>query len=260
MMKNKLNIMKNKNFILGVFIFGIFAIFSLIGCENKIEKIDDDFLGHQYYPIAIGNEWVYKLDSFLYSNEGIYKDTSHWYVKEAITEVHQVGTEEGNYVLERSLSKDSVNWRVSDIWTISMTNADVKKKEENHTFIKLVFPPKIGKAWDGNAFIDEQDTVSVFGENFRMFENWDYQITEKLGQFDNGEKTFSNVITVQEVADTNAIDIKSSYAYYAENIGLILEERAILFDQADNDNDKPWNIKADRGFILRKALVSYKIN
>ena len=241
------------------YILLLFAIISMhIACEPVTEKIDDSYLGYQYYPIAIGNEWTYRLDSFLYSNQGIYRDTASWYVKEKITEKHEIGSEENNFVLERSKSKDNINWTVSDIWTIKKTNSNIQKTEENHTFIKLIFPPKINKTWDGNAFIDPTDTVTVFGENFLMFGDWSYKIEEKIDQLTIESNVYSDIIKVREVADSNAINRRKSYAYYAKNIGLIKEERSILFDQSNDNTD--WLIKADYGFFVRRKLISYKTN
>ncbi len=239
---------------------GLFVLsFSFFSCEKETEKLDEEFFGYEYYPVSVGNEWVYKVDSLLYSNDGIFKDTASWYIREKITKIHKVGNEENNYVVERSKSKDNINWTISDIWTIKKTDSNIQKTEENLTFIKLIFPPKKGKGWDGNAFINPGAEVSVFGENFKMFENWSYKITEEIPSMNLGGKTYDNVIKVREVDEESIVNLKRSYAHYAKGVGLILEERSILFDQPNNTEEIEWAIKADMGFILRRELISHNI-
>lgn len=237
------------------------ALALFTSCDPEIEKVDKDNFGYQYYPLTVGNEWIYEVDSFLYSNEGLLKDSSHWFVKERIKETYLSGSED-LFVLERSISTDQLNWKVSDIWTIEKTNSSIKKTEENLTFVKLVFPPTINTRWDGNIFLDNSDTILVFGEFLVPFKYWDYKIVDEIIDYEVAGVVYPKVLKIREVEDdpeSSILEYKNSFVYYAENIGVVQEDRVILFDQPKESDERPWSIKADKGFILNKRLISYKI-
>ncbi len=238
------------------------ALGLLTSCDPEIENVDEDKLGYQYYPLAIDNEWIFEVDSFLYSNDGLIKDTSHWFVKERIKDTYDHGSDGDAFVLERSISKDQLNWKVSDIWTIEKNNTSLNKTEENLTFVKFVFPPTVNVRWDGNIFIDNSDTILVFGEFLIPFKYWDYKVVEEITDYELSGVVYPKVLKVREVEDdpdSAILEYKNSFVYYAENIGVIQEDRTILFDQPKETDNRPWDVKADKGFILKKRLVSYKI-
>ena len=43
-----------------------FAIAFIFSCSKQTEVLDDSIFGYNYYPVAIGKVWEYRMDSILF--------------------------------------------------------------------------------------------------------------------------------------------------------------------------------------------------
>ena len=62
-----------------------FAITFIFSCSKQTEVLEDSIFGYNYYPVAIGKIWEYRMDSILFDTvQRITKDTTISYYKEEI--------------------------------------------------------------------------------------------------------------------------------------------------------------------------------
>jgi len=235
------------------------ATLLFVSCENSLESYDPGFEGAEYFPLAVGHTWTYRVDSVVYDNAGLRIDSSSNLVRERITE--QYFDEEGleNFRLERAVYNHSDGtWQVRDIWSASLEERHAYRNEENLRFAKLNFPVKEGKTWAGNAFIDENITVKIAGEPIKMFQNWGEYEYLTIGQAERiGELDHNSVCTVLQTDLEDKITRRYSLEKYASGTGLVYKSMMILNTQKF-DSEQPWEIKAEEGFILEQTLLSFE--
>jgi hypothetical protein len=250
--------MLNDSFVKCGLILFVSFLFGLSACQNTIEEFDSSYEGTAYFPLAVGNTWIYQLDSVIYDNNGLKVDSSSLQIKETITESYIDDAGDEVFRVQRARrNAETSPWFTTDIWTASKTQRKAYRVEENLRFAKLNFPVVEGKSWDGNAYIDENVIVKIGGEPIRIFKNWgNYRyssvgISEQLnGQF------YDSVCLVEQVDIEDKISKRFAIEKYALGFGLIYKEMTILDTQKFDSND-PWVKKAEQGFILKQSLISF---
>jgi hypothetical protein len=238
-----------------VYFLFIVLFFVLTGCETETIKVDELNKGYEYYPLNLGNSWVYEYDSIIYDPSLGIIDTASGYIKEEITEK----LEDDRFIIQRSWKAFlSDPWLNTDRWTIYRDQNRLVKTEENLSFIKLVFPVSVGRSWDGNALFEESIDIYVAGESIRPYFNWNYEITSDNETYSYQNIDSDNVILINQVKDTSIVDLRFSEEKYAPNIGLVEKFTQILDCSCFNiDTAIPWEEKAEKGFILKQKLIKY---
>lgn len=229
----------------------------ILACENSLEDYQPGITGTDYFPLEVGNTWIYQLDSITYDNNGSKIDTTSIQVKETITE-HFID-QEGNdaYRIARAWLKNDF-WVTSDIWFASIDDKLAYRNEENLRFAKLSFPIKEGNTWDGNAFIDEEIIVKIAGEPIRVYQNWGDYLYISVDESENiGGDNYSSVCTVNQVDLEDKITRRFAEEKYAKGIGLVYKQMIVLNTQKFDSTDS-WEVKAEEGFILEQTLISFQ--
>ena len=246
-------------FKLAISILALFILFT--SCEDETLVLEEQAFGYEYYPIAIGNYWVYKVDSTVVANisgqKQLLETTS--YVREDIISSFLNPEGDTSYVLQRSVS-DAPNgsFRSTDIWKIEKTEKNLSRFEENLQFIKLVFPVDIGDMWDGNLF-DHRLKIPVAQQEMEPYLEWSYSVDSiKVAESINGV-AYSDVIKVTQAQYVNDIEQRLSFEKYSPNIGMIYREMSILDSQCFEPEceDMDWIDKANRGYQLRQTLIEH---
>ena len=231
-------------------------LFFSCGEDNPIVSNEDPF-GFAYYPVELGNYWVYQVDSTIYDDGGATILNSSTFIKEEIVDFYLNESDDTIYVLNRSQAS-SLNgtFITRDAWSIEMNEFRVTKTEENLRFIKLVFPITVDRVWQGNQF-DELIKVDVVGEKLQVYKDWgDYRIiNDSLSLNVNGTQ-YDNVVEVLQGDASNDIERRFAKEYFGKGVGLIKKEMIILDSQCDCPGES-WEEKAEAGFILTQTLVEY---
>ena len=231
--------------------------------ENIIEEPDTDKLGYQFYPLSVGNEWVYQVDSSRIQGNNIIHSTSQ--VKEHIKELISMSGDDKVYAVERSYRKTSLdNWKVTGIWKVEKNDNRIIRTEENQKFIKLVFPNNKSTTWDGNVFFDDsQPYLSGADMIDDFFLDWKYKVTETDSTLQLKTLSFSDVIEVTHVneKDVGGVGNKKSIEYFAPNVGLIKKDFNAFYSGTGLGlvADSIWLEKATKGLTFSQELISFKI-
>lgn len=232
----------------------------LLGCSIDPVPLNDDWREYEYFPMEIGSEWIYQLDSIIFDPAvgGIVRDTISNQLKEVVRDTFTDLTGEQNYIIDRYLRKNEASpWVINSVWHTALLDNQAQRVENNLRFVKLIFPPKEGATWDGNKYFNPNTKFSVAGESLEIYKNWSYYIQSSGGAENIHGNNFDRVVTIIQSDDENAIEKRYSVEKYAFGVGLIFKEMVILDTQNISDI-LAWEDKAEKGFILRQSIVSYK--
>ncbi|MEP7168659.1 MAG: hypothetical protein ABI855_04760 [Bacteroidota bacterium] len=133
-----------------IYLFIIISVFFLsCGDKNNSVSPNNDY---SYFPSNVGHEIIYDVDSISKSAFKLSTDTFHFQIKEVIESTFTDNEGRPALRLERYRRSDaSQPWEIFKVWTANVTGTNAEKKEDNITFIKLVFPVALNQKWNGNV-------------------------------------------------------------------------------------------------------------
>jgi hypothetical protein len=167
--------------------FFAFVVF-LVSCKKDHNTNYSD-KSCSYIPTNVDHELIYDVDSVSKDDFTHLTDSFHYQIKEVIESIFTDNQGRPTMRLERYKRNTPSNpWIIHKIWSANLTATTYEKKEDNITYIKLVFPAKLNEKWNGNAKndIEEMDyeyTTLNVPETFNSF-NFDSTLTVTQSDFD----------------------------------------------------------------------------
>ena len=242
---------------IAAFVLIIAAIFIIFSCQHS--GVDEDYIPvSDYYPLHTGNFIIYSVDSIHYHDETIPDDTTHYEVKELLTDTFYDNENRLNYKIERyRRNDDSEEFVLSDVWSVLGINGQIQKVENNLRDIKLVGPISIDQSWDGHKYMGGLGDIIVPEDcnNLSYLEDWNFIYSAIEEPFDINGFSFDKTVTVEESGDDNLIEYSFAKEIYAKNVGLIYKE---FYHYTDNDTDCPdctWLEHVECGYsVVMKVL------
>lgn len=226
-----------------VLIFLIVIVF--FGCKKENESKPIDYQ-YSYFPLNNGNELIYQVvDITIDKNIGEY-DTLTYQLKERIDSMFIDNSGNKAWRLERYKRLDSTqNWVISDVWMSQIADHKAQQVEENQRFIKIVFPPEVGKKWNGNV------CNTLDAQNF--------EITALDAPLSLNDFYFDSVLTVVQKYDTSKIHKYYTIEQYANYTGLV-NKQIISIDYAFIEFDThgillPIIQRISRGHLYYQTLI-----
>ena len=231
---------------ISTFLILLLLSFTGIHCNNN-EPFDGIVFHYEYYPLTIGQTWVYQVDSIKYDGNFTPPaiDTARYQIKEVVESIfdHNEGRESHRIeVFKRN--NDTLPWEILNVYFTNRTESTAEKVEDNLRFIKLIFPATPGSKWAGNAFIDAVDEHAYL-------KDWEYQIIGIDAPYNASGETFHETLSVLQEDETNAIERRYGFEVYAKDVGMIYKELINL--ERDSDPFGEW----ESGFILQFELINY---
>jgi len=229
-----------------------------IACgDSEIEEQDDSVLGYDYFPLEVGDTWIYSVDSLKIVQEGLSNRVTQSFIREQVTDLINEDDDERSYRIERSYRSDSIGaWQLTDVWTTSIDDDRATRTEENLRFIKLVFPVVEGTSWDGNAFFDDSKFYPAGADEIQIYLDWNYRLVDQGNSAIIGSINYEDVAKVEQHNDTTNISLRYAEETYAKGIGLV-ERRMAIYDTQEQNTDLSWDDRAEVGFRLHQTLISY---
>lgn len=240
-------------------IFAGLLVFISGACRKDQTQPDPAFYAYDYYPLELGKYWVYQVDSSLFdpvvNGKPILQTRS--LIKLTVLDTFGVGNGLLNYVLSLA-NFDTVNqeWKDIGLWSAARSDAEAYLDEGNRRLVKMTFPPVPGLHWDGTRYIDEQTIVYISGEPLEMYKGWDSQIVSVDQPAEINGFSYDRVLSILLANSESRIEKRYALEQYIRGVGLGYREYWILDTQLNTD-DRPWDQKAQRGFILKQSLVEH---
>jgi len=231
-----------------VFSLIIIGVVFFVSCKDEIENDPsgiEDNIQYRYFPLDPGSFIVYSVDSVIHrfddddtDNPDSLIDNYHYEVMEAVDSSFIDGEGDTAWRISRYYrDSSSADWIFSTLWTAKVTNQSAQRVEENIRYLKISFPIKLNKSWNGNYF------------NFLPEE--DYTIQEVNAPINIGNFSFDSSMTVLETNDDNLLRRIFKESKYAYGIGLISRERDSL-----NLTDPPFS-QVKNGYEIRQTIIDY---
>jgi hypothetical protein len=245
--------------------FATFCCFAALlittGCKKSNTIGNPDFK-YDYYPLDSGWTVEYEMESIRYSflNPGVQIDTLHYFIKEVIGDTFTDDIGQINYRIWR-FRKDSINapWQIDRAWSLLTTSTNLQKNEDGLRYIKLVFPPRQGRQWNGNSYIDALYNDPFSPSGFEYLFGWEYELTEVDIPFMLNGFSFDSTLTVLQADDENLLEKTYSEERYAKGVGLIYKKLVHLTTQRVDpiSQQLPFEEKAENGFILTVKVTDF---
>jgi len=195
-------------------IFLVLTFFTLNGCRKDV-AVEDINAGYNYFPAEKGYYVIYKADSIVYNDFTGTIDTFSFELKEIIESLFTDAEGRTAQRIERyKRLSDTLPWTISNVWYSVRTASAAEKVEDNVRFMKLSFPVKKNKKWNGNVY-------NVLNEKT-------YKYTSVDVPYQNQYLSFDSSATVLQ--DDFATLISTDYAVeiYARNAGLVYKKYVYL--------------------------------
>jgi hypothetical protein len=205
-------------------------VFLAFGCEDMEEPTS---FGSDFYPLAVGNTWVYQIDSIRYNDFTNEPEEYTYFRQEVIVEEFATKTGNKRYSVDVSFRTDSTDWVYHHSEVSYKTEYRAVRSADNREVMHLLFPIKNRVSWDGNLLNNSGE------DRFR------YMNAEK--PMATLTDSFTNTVFVQQELDTGVIYRDVRWELYAEGIGLVEKNSELTETQKD---------KTD-GFHYHWKLISF---
>lgn len=133
--------------------FGIFILILLLSaCSSDDEMaIDSSYFGYDYYPLRIGQEHIYRIDSIIHDDFTGSSDTFSFQRRELIesTFIDSEGRRVYNVAIFNR-ENDTSSWNQEKLISRVRTEKRAEELDNNKLEIKMVFPLGEDKAWNAN--------------------------------------------------------------------------------------------------------------
>lgn len=130
------------------------VIIMLIVLSCGKEDVDVRNAGYDYYPLEFSNYITYNVTEIIYDDFSQTVDTGYYLLKERTDSafIDLEGRNAHKILRYRSeLSDTTGSWLLTDVWTTVKDDEIAERVEENVVFIRLDFPLRLSKSWNGNA-------------------------------------------------------------------------------------------------------------
>jgi len=188
-------------------------LFCVIACREVEEPLS---IGYDYFPLEVGNEWVYQVDSIDFDDFTKSSDTFRYYRQEVIVELADVSSETDRYYVDVAYKTDTTDWKYRYTMLVYKNDIRAVRSISNKPVVYLLFPVKERVYWDANQLNSERE------DRFRYIDTHRNRASLK--------DSFPNTIFVQQAFDTTIIDEDIRWELFAENVGLV-EKQAITLEK-----------------------------
>ena len=250
---------------------GILGLLMFLACERETAT-PIAITGYEYFPLSIGREWHYGLDSIVLRPEigGIRFDSVRLQAREILVDTLRDLEDQLWYRGERyDRRSDTLPWRFRQTFLLRTETTRALRQADNLTFVKLIFSPREGERWNAQAAFDEYREVEIGGQPMAVYAGWRSRYREVDGPVsvgppeDSTAQAFTKGLRVDMADEESAIDYRRAWEVYVAEIGLVYRYIEVYDTQCnaccnldfDQCADLPWREKAERGFILRQWLT-----
>ena len=228
--------------------------FGLFACNEEVAAPALEYR-YEYFPLAIGQERLFIVDSILFDPLGnrVQIDSSKTFIKELVVDTFRNASNGLEYRIERyERRNNTAPWVLKKVLSESRPIDQAQRFEDNFRLLKMTFPIKQGQSWNPLIFVDPLSKVEVKGEPLELFKGWEATVKS----IDQSWNQYPNTLEIQFSDYENAIELRRGTERYAANLGLVYRELSVLNTQCLSAcQGQPWEKKAQSGFILKMRRI-----
>lgn len=225
----------------------------LSGCGPDGEKPQSDAA---FFPLQVGDFKIYHVNETQITAYNIETDFEYE-LKTMVTDSFQNANGGYSYIMNRlKRDNDTQPWQALDTWTIRADTKEVVVTEGSTPFVRLTFPIKNNRTWNGNAYNDIE--TGKFCTTNGTPQECDPYTLDHVGQthITTDGTQFDDTIEVIQSNDPDLIikyDVRSEI--YARGIGLIVKESTIYNYCTQSSCSGQQSIES--GIRLKQELIQY---
>lgn len=203
--------------------------------------------GFSYAGLTVGKYVIYDVDSVFYDDFDNSTNQYYFQIKELIQSKYIDAEGEEAYRIERYKKDTAVspNFELQVVWNSKITPTTYQKVENNERFVKLIFPVKQGKTWNGNSLNNREE--------------WEYECVSAHIPEQIGGIGLDSVATVTQFDDEDEILIQRQFYQekFAAKIGLVYKK---VIDVKKAFNNQTGFYENSLGVDITYTLNSYGMN
>jgi hypothetical protein len=205
------------------FVLIILLAMNISSCKKDSNTVSP-FTSYSYAPENIGHEIIYDVDSIIKSDFDGLTHTNHFQIRELIADTFTDNQGRPTLRLERyKRLTPNDPWVIYKVWTANKTNVHYEKKEDNITYVKLVFPPSSSVTWNGNSL------------NFLDSVYYSYLTFNTPDSYNN--LSFDSALTVLQNDYEDIIEKNYQAEKYATEVGMYYKEQDSIRYSCCTGND-----------------------
>lgn len=225
----------------------ILTIFLAVSCKKDSEFTPD--FGFDYIVNDIGAYVIYHVDSTVFNDFTGEETNTSIELKELVVENFTDNLGRDAQRIERyKRAIGDTEWELFRTYYIVKGDRNSEKIDENLRYINFVFPANENITWSGNKYINPVD-------NNKFLANWEYKYTSvDVPETINGIN-YPETATIILRDNETVIEKVFAKEIYAKNVGMIYKEWWHL--ETQKDFEKPWEEKAEKGYIIKMYAIEH---
>jgi hypothetical protein len=232
---------------------------------NKTETLQTALLS-DYLPLLSGKYITYRIDSTVFTNFGRSTEIHSYQVKHVVDSMITDNLGRPSYRVFRFIrdASGTQSWQPSGTFYLTPLTNSIELIEDNLRVIKLYAPVVDAFTWKGNKYMPTNPYGSLYNfSNDDDIQSWDFHYSGNPSIFSYGGINYTNVQTVEEVADSINVPINVPTAYasmnrsvekYSKSTGLIYREYT-LWEYQPNTGGVGGPYKT--GFGIREWMIDH---
>ena len=235
---------------------------ALGACQNTTQPAPET--GTDYYPVAVGNFWLYSVTDTTYSvatrTTPSVPTASTYQVRETITSMFADAAGQPAYRLVRArLVPPATAFRDDSVFVLTATPQYVALNRNNTRTLELIFPVREGRSWNFNAFNNNfNDTINA--ETRRYSRVGQPFTTPAVGALP--AKTYPVTVTTTNTGAAAEATLlrRLSYQQVFAKVGPVYRRRAFFvnFNYTDNQGNQVYPANSyTSASTRREVLIDY---
>jgi len=203
---------------------------------NKEKNAPKPDMAYNYFPLKVNQETIYNVDSTVYNDFNNSVTLFQFQLKDIVVSKFKDAEGYEAYRVERYKKTSTQDWFFQKLITRRMINNRAEEVLDNRRYVRLVFPPSLQSAWNGNLYND--------------LDVWRHEITAIDVPLTIGANKLDSTLNITQYREVNLIREDIYLETYAKNVGLVVKEVKAI------DKDISTG-RTRRGFMYKMQLDSF---
>ncbi len=203
---------------------------------NKEKNASKPDMAYNYFPLKVNQETIYNVDSTVYNDFNNSVTLFQFQLKDIVLSKYKDAEGYEAYRVERYKKTSTQDWFFQKLITRRIINNRAEEVLDNRRYVRLVFPPSLQSAWNGNLYND--------------MDVWRHEITAIDVPLTIGTNKLDSTLNITQYKEVNLIREDIYLETYAKNVGLVVKEVKAI------DKDISTG-RTRRGFMYKMQLASF---